>query len=1244
MNPSAFVHLHVHTHYSLLDGANKVPDLVKRAKDLGMDSLAITDHGCLFGVIEFFEACKKEGIKPILGMEAYMAPGARTDRSTPTGNAGEAAYHLLLLAQDLEGYRNLVKLGSTAYREGFYYKPRIDKEILRELRKGLIATSSCLGGEIPTAILKHDMRAARQIAQTYADIFGPDNFFIEIQKQGIAEQDQANPELVELANKLGVGVVATNDVHFLRKEDHFAHDVLCCISMGKLITDQNRLKYPEELYLKSPAEMAQSLGQWPQALSNTVQIAQRCNVDLSFGKRYAPSFPVSRDLLKEEYSHRWPLGAHDDEKYLRQLCEEGLVWRYGTTDVAAEIRQRVEKELGVIANKKFCSYFLIVWDFCNFARSQGIPVGARGSGVSTMVGYLLGLCNVDPIRYGLLFERFMDPSRNEMPDIDIDICQEGRQKVLDYVRAKYGHVAQIITFGTLAAKAACKDVGRVLGVPLPDVDKLTKLIPGTPGMTLAKALAASPELRDLYQQNPTITRLVDVARQLEGVCRNAGCHAAGVVVADQPLDNVVPLYKSSDNVLMTQFEGVYVDKVGLLKIDFLGLRTLTTLQRAIDLEQQTRAPRGADPARPTPAPLLPDGRIDIERIDFADKNVLAMFGRGETRGIFQFESGGMQDLLMKMQPNRIEELIAANALYRPGPMELIGSYCARKHGREAVPKVHPVMDRLLAETYGIMVYQEDVMRIFNQLGGIELSSAYKLIKAISKKSHEVIARFKPDFIRGAQEKGIAARQAEGLFDLIEKFAGYGFNRAHSTRYAIVAFQTAYMKVYHPVEYMAALLTFEAGSTDKVVEYIEECRRMTLLDGSRGIKVLPPDVNLSDRDFTPVYVSGAGGGRAAGRVEGEIRFGLMAVRGIGEKAVEAILRERQARGPFRSLNDFCDRVDLRTVTRATVEALVKCGAFSSLGANRAQLLHILDRAVEMGQQAQQDRRMGQLGIFGSADPSGPRTLPEEPLPRLEELETAELLKLEKELLGFYLTSHPLTEHQTLIERYSTASTRDPLRLPADAEVVIGGMISRVSKKVAKSGPSQGQQWCIITIEDLEGQIDGMIWAEAYAQIVQRNPNLLAADEIVFVRGKVDKRRETPCIVVADVIALSEAVGRLTTSVLLELDHGRHRPEAMAQIKPLLAQHAGTIQVYAKVAMGSGPTVLLKLGPDCAVKPSRAMIDALDRVLGPGGVQVHGAGSMRIKRMRQERLFKGDGPEETPREAEIDAAVHESEDLV
>jgi DNA polymerase III subunit alpha len=1237
MPEPSFVHLHVHTHYSLLDGACRVSDLVKRCKSLGMDSIAITDHGCMFGVIEFFNECKKEGIKPILGMEAYMAPGDRRDRS---GNPGETSYHLLLLAQNIEGYKNLLKLSSLAYREGFYYKPRIDKESLTEFKNGLIATSACLGGEIPTAFRKRDKAAAKRVAETYLEIFGPDRFFIEVQKH-IKEQELVNPELADLANRLGCGLVGTNDVHFLNKDDHFAHDVLCCISMGRLITDEGRLKYPTELYLKSPQEMREALGSFDGAMENSLRIANMCNLDLDFSKKYAPVYKVPKEKLLDVSRATGDMA--DDERYLRQLCVHGLTWRYGTTEVAPEILRRLEYELSVIVKKNFCSYFLIVWDFCNYARDNGIPVGARGSGVGTMVGYLLGLCNVDPIKYNLLFERFMDPSRNEMPDIDIDICQDGRQKVIEYVRNKYGHVAQIITFGTLAAKAACKDVGRVLGVPLAEIDRLTKLIPGTPGMTLDKAMNQAPELSDLYKSNPTIKNVIDIAKRLEGLCRNAGCHAAGVIIGDQPLDNFAPLYRDSDGNILTQFEGPIAEKVGLLKMDFLGLTTLTILTRALELELATRElrPNKWSPNQPPP-PLDEKGRIDIEKIDLTDKNVFALFCRGETRGIFQFESGGMQDLLMKMQPDRIEDLIAANALYRPGPMELIPLYCNRKHGRETVPAIHPIMDSILAETHGIMVYQEQVMQIFNQLGGIELSAAYKLIKAISKKTSDVIAKFRPEFIKGTVAKGVSKERAEEIFELILKFGGYGFNKSHSTRYAIVAYQTAYMKTYYPIEYMAAMLTFAMGSTDKVVEYIEDCRRLTLPDGSRGIKVLPPDVNVSERDFTPVYEVGEGtegrdkgtkGRRDKGKAKnasvdsrGVIRFGLAAVRGVGEKAMDTVIAERKERGAFKSIFDFTERVDLRAVQRSTIEALVKCGAFAGMGARRAQLLAVLDRAVEMGQQSQQDKRMGQLNMFGGASASGPSRVLADALPDVEELGNAELLKFEKELLGFYITSHPLTEHQTALSDYSTASTKETQTCSEGTEITIGGMISRVKKSVTKNGRSAGMAMAMITLEDLEGQIDGVLFAETLAEITKRFPEAVCLERIVFLRGKIDRRRETPSIVVNDLVPIEDAVGKLTTSVGLKLDPSRHSPAITAELDPLLRRHKGNTEVYVQITSNQVQRAVLRLDRERFVKPSLELKQELEHLLGIECTQFSGAGTRRRKRQAQQALFREDAAEE------------------
>ncbi|MFW6039258.1 MAG: DNA polymerase III subunit alpha, partial [bacterium] len=853
----SFVHLHVHSQYSLLDGACRIKDMVNRAKQLDQPALAITDHGCLFGAIDFYNAAHEAGVKPIVGIEAYMAPGDRRDK-TATG-VKDGGYHLLLLAQNHTGYRNLLKLGSIAYTEGFYYKPRIDKEVLRAHSEGLICTSACLGGEIPTALRADDRKKAKEIAETYLELFGPDRFFIELQEH-IREQAEVNPHLMDLAGKLGVGTVATNDVHFLLKEDHAPHDALCCISTGKLVTDESRLIYPTQLYLKSTDEMyrASSEPRWQEACENTARIAEMCELELDFNANHAPVVKIEKaqwtarlsdqsadapDITQVPSDHpvgstEWfkdvcaqfklqpfdetrdqDLSADELKKQcddaLRQLCEAGLIWRYGQDGITQEHRDRLERELKILADKSISAYFLIVWDFVNEARRRGIPCNARGSGVGTMVGYVLGLSNACPVRFGLLFERFTDPDRSEYPDIDIDLCQDGRQEIIEYVREKYGYVAQIITFNYLKAKAAVRDVGRVLNIPLSEVDKVCKLIGDGLGVTLDQALEQEPDLRALYEQSAEHRQMIDTARRLEGLARHAGIHAAAVVMATQPLDNIVPLYKppasnSDTEQLVTQWDGPACEMVGLLKMDFLGLRTLSVIERAKTLVRQTldedtihdtvlESPRTADADRGALKPTDDAERseassvgfdpLDLERLEYNDPNVLDLFARGETAGVFQFESGGMRNLLMAMKPDRLEDLIAANALYRPGPMELIPSYNNRKHGREEVPSVHPIVDKFTSETYGIMIYQEQVMQVVHELGGIPLRAAYSLIKAISKKKQKEIDKERPKFVEGAQEKGLTKQQAEELFELILKFAGYGFNKSHSTGYAIVAYQT-----------------------------------------------------------------------------------------------------------------------------------------------------------------------------------------------------------------------------------------------------------------------------------------------------------------------------------------------------------------------------------------------------------------------------------------------------------------------
>jgi DNA polymerase III subunit alpha len=1087
MAAASFVHLHLHTHYSLLDGATRIAPLIARAKQFNMPAVAITDHGNLFGAVEFHSAAVKAGIKPIIGLEAYLARADRRTKRTSDESEGKEAYHLLLLAMNLEGYRNLLKLASIGYIEGFYRKPRIDKEVLREHAAGLICTSTCIGGEIPQAFLTRDQQKAEELAKTYLEIFGPDRFFVELQDHGMDEQRMLNPELVALANRIGVATIATNDVHYLDHDDVEAHDVLCCINTGSLVADDDRFKFPsDQFYFKSTEAMASLFADYPDAITNTLHVADMCNVELDLTKRYAPVYKVPHDVTDESGQ---PLGAAD---YLRKLVYDGAKERYG--DITAELRERIDYELHVITSKGFASYFLIVWDCVNYARRHGIPVGARGSGCSSVTAYCLHISSPDPIRYGLYFERFMDPDRDEMPDIDLDICQNGRQRIIDYVREKYGHVAQIITFGTLKARAVVKDVARVLGLGFEEANNLTKLIPTALNITLDKALEQEPELKKRYLSDDRTKRIIDIGRRLEGVARNAGVHAAGVVIADQPLWEFLPLYKASGQEgLVTQFDGPTVEKVGLLKMDFLGLRTLTVLERARQLAEEA----AGEP-------------IDLEQLELTDPKVYELFARGDTKGIFQFESGGMRDVILRMKPNRIEDLIAANALYRPGPMEYIPDYIARKHGQRWTTP-HPIMTEVLQETYGIMVYQEQVSRLVNRLGGIELKAAFRLAKAISKKKKDMIEAMREPFLAGCGANGVNRETANEIFENILKFGGYAFNKAHSTGYAIVAYRTAWMKTYYPVEFMAALMTFEMSSTEKVAEYREACKEM-------GVSVEPPDINTSMYDFT-----------VDRRDRVAIRFGLGAIKGVGAKAVTTIVNERQRGGKYKNLFDFCERVDLSAVNKSTVEALICAGAFDGTGAMRKALFDAAERAVAAGQSVQHDRRSGQLGLFGGDVAGGASdSTPQHRLTN-DEWSEAEMLAREKAVLGFYITRHPLAAREALLDACATASTVDLNKYSDGSEVILGGMVSSIRPVVTKGGRNAGKKLAIVTLEDLKGRTEAILFPK---ELEQYGP-LLTPDAVVFVQGHVDRKREEPSLRVSRVIPDEQAYYELARGLLIDV---------------------------------------------------------------------------------------------------------------
>jgi DNA polymerase-3 subunit alpha len=1154
MSEKGFSHLHLHTQYSLLDGAIVPEKLFARCAADGQTSAAITDHGNMFGVIDFYLAARAANIKPIIGIEAYISPDSRHNKQK--SSISDAAYHLILLAENNAGYKNLLKLASIGYTEGFYYRPRIDKEILAELNEGLICSTACLKGEVNAMLAKQDIEAAKRAVEDYLKIFGEKRFFLEIQDHKPTDVPHVRQAIIDLAKKMSLPMLATNDSHFLDASDYEAHDALTCISTGKKVPDADRMHYPPDVYVKSSKEMRELFADVPEACDNTLLVAERCNVEIDTKSRHAPSFK--------------PADGSTADKFLTKLCYEGAEKRYGK--ITKEIKQRLDHELEVIESKGFSSYFLIVWDFCRYAAENNIPTGARGSGVGTVVGYCLGLCNVDPIRYDLLFERFMDPERNELPDIDIDICQDGRAKLLDYVRSKYGHIAQIITFGTMKARAVIRDVGRVLDVPLSEVDKLAKLVPATLNITLEDALKQEPDFKKAYDSNPTMRKVIDIGKRLEGLTRHASVHACGVVIADEPLTNFLPLYRDSKSEdIITQFEGPLIDKIGLLKMDFLGLRTLSVIQHTIDLVETTHGKK-----------------IDIEKIDLADAKVYEIFASGRTKGVFQFESGGMQDLLMRLKPDRIEDLIAANALYRPGPMALIGDFVDRKHGaRWTVP--HPIMKDVLEETFGIMVYQEQVMRICNKLGDIPLRGAYTLIKAISKKQASVISKQKHKFIEGCGNKGLNEEKANEIFELIHRFAGYGFNKSHATRYSVIAFQTAYLKAYWPVEFMASLLTYEKVDTDKVAEYIQECRQM-------GIEVAPPDINESFTDFTVIYQEQ----HEHKADSGLIRFGLAAVKGVGEKAVEQIIAAREKIGQFHSLFHFCENVDLRLVNKQVIESLIKAGAFDKLGGSRSQMMMGLETMMKAGSNLQVDRASGQMGLFESNKVEKDYAQDHQKLPDVPAWPETQMLAYEKEVLGLYVTKNPLSEHADTISVYSTANTSQLKEETSGKPIILGGMVQKIRSIVTRNGRNAGAKMAVFTLADLQGTCEVVMWSDCFAVFGQ----MLEVDRILFVKGRIDLTRETPQIICEELIDIENAATKLAvnTKVNILLDEAEATKEKIASLKSICSAHRGKSPVYITVKTITGIKVKTMASRNLAVNPSTDFCRQMENLVGTNNFQL------------------------------------------
>ncbi|MDO5309575.1 MAG: DNA polymerase III subunit alpha [Planctomycetia bacterium] len=1077
-----FVHLHTHSHYSLLDGAGKLEALISRAKELNMPALAITDHGNMYGILEFYQKALDAGIKPILGFEAYLAHGKRFEHS-------KEIYHVTLLAMNNEGYHNLLRLSSLAFTEGFYYKPRIDHDLLQQYNEGIICLSGCLSGEVARTLVNGAGKAeayekALKIAQWYKSVFG-DRYYIELQDHGIPEQKVAFEAELRIAQELGIPTVATNDVHYVRQEDAVVQDLILCINTSKFVTDPNRMRMDsDQFYLKSGQEMLQTMPTAQDAVHRSVEIAQRCNVELELGKRFFPIFNPPDNLTSDEY--------------LRKLCIEGLKRRYANNakrlvngELTEEVMARLNRELSVISKLGFANYFLIVWDFVREAEERGIHRTARGSGVGALVCYALNMSHVCPLEFDLLFERFLDENRLEAPDIDIDFDQSRRGEIIDYVKKRYGEdkVAQLGVFGTMAAKLAIRDCGRALGIPLSMVNQVAKLVPGAPKMTIKKAFANSPELVELYQSNQDVRELIDFAQRVEGLARNSGTHACGVIISQRALTDFVPIHRiTGKEDVVTQWQGAEVEKAGLLKMDFLGLRNLTILADSVRIIEQTTGKK-----------------IDPYNLPQNDPETYALLCRGETKGVFQLESEGIRGLLVRMAPDNIRDLIAVIALFRPGPLEggMVDEYVDVKHGRKKATYLHPVLKEVLEETHGVMVYQEQIMRILNKLGKIPLSQSYTCIKAISKKKEDKIVKFHADFVEGAKQNNLTEAEANELFDLIKKFAGYGFNKSHSTAYANVAYTTAYLKAHYPAEFMAALLCGDISGRnftrrDKTVEHIDDCKRM-------GIEVVPPNINISDCQYRVV--------------DGKILFGLEAIRACGGDAMRAIVEERDANGPYRDFFDFYRRIDVRRVSRSAVEALIKSGAFDFTGAKRSAMFLAIEKALKTAQQLAQDRNRGQMSLFGSS-PAPTSDNANSGLPDVEEWDAKERAAYEKENLGFYVTTHPLEDRRGTLELFA-CSTVEASKLPNRTQSTIGGAISDVQIKTLRNPkPNHPNLFAIFQIEDLESSMRAIIWAEQYAKY----SSLLQNDAVVFLKGRIEQKE----------IAASEEGGETQTETTFIVD--------------------------------------------------------------------------------------------------------------
>ncbi len=1143
-----FAHLHLHSQYSLLDGANRIPDLMTVARGLGIPALAITDHGNLFGALEFYDHARAAGVQPILGMEAYVSHGPYNERDPTRASSN----HLVLLAANETGFRNLLKLTTRSFLEGFYYKPRIDHNLMRRHAEGLIVLSGCLKGEINELVLSGQLAEAEDRARLYREIFGPENFFLELQDHGIPAQQHANEALRALARRLGLELVVTNDCHYLRRDDAFIHDVLLCIGTQKTLSDPDRMRYAtEEFFLKSGDEIANRFPNDYRAIENTIRIAERIHLELPPGQYYLPHFPVPAGYTLESFLSRTAREGLEQRLNERRGASDGE--RQGIPDEL--YRERLTYELDVIERMGFASYFLVVWDFIRYAREAGIPVGpGRGSSAGSLVSYALRITDIDPIRYGLLFERFLNPERKSMPDIDIDFCMRRRGEVIQYVQSKYGkeHVAQIITFGTLAAKGVLRDVGRVLGLPYAKVDRVAKLLPDMT-RSLSEAAQTIESLAAEMGRDPDIRRAVEVGARLEGLTRHASVHAAGVVIAPQPIEEIVPLYRTSRDEITTQWDMKGVERLGLLKMDFLGLKTVTVLDDTVAMLRR----RGIE--------------LRLNSIPLNDSEVFDLFSEGRTNGIFQFESSGMKDMLRRARPSRFEDLAALNALFRPGArtVGMVDEFIERKHGRRKVRYFVPELEPILEETYGVIAYQEQVMQIAVTIAGFTMGQADSLRKAMGKKDAKVMGEQKELFLAGAERRGVPRKKAAEIWDYIEPFAGYGFNKSHSVAYALLAYWTAYLKVRYPVEFLAAMLSAEMASTDEVVKYLGECREL-------GIAILPPDVNHSDWPFVPER-------------ERAIRFGLGGIKGLGENAGEAILAARQRRGLFRSLEELVTEVDSRTVNAKTWEALFKSGACDGFGFSRATLCGSIESILRFTQQRRQDTDGSQGSLFdGSVALYA--SLPIEATPEWAE---GDRLRYEKDVLGFYLTGHPLVDLENELRKLRTHAVAD-LRGANQGDVILAGIASRIKRAKIKSGPSTGRVMARFALEDLTGGIEVTIFPD----LLQKIDALLEEGSIVVLRGQVRSRGADVELIANDVETFAAAQKRLVATLLLRLSSREGRSELL-RIRDLLTDHPGTAPIVFEVE-ADGQRVRISPESRFQVELSDQLIDNLEQLLGVGNV--------------------------------------------